>query len=64
MNPIKTGVCVGCRAKSYEQCNKCAYLMEGLVDQQLVDVLMGPIDLSEEVPIENSTSESQQGCLA
>jgi hypothetical protein len=39
-------------------------MLEGQVDQENVDILSGNINLSEEVPRENRTSESQQGSAA
>jgi len=62
--PVKTGTCLGCRAKSFLACFNCSYMKEGLAAQENVDMLTGPINLGEEVPNEVGASESEPGCIA
>ena len=47
--PVKEDCCKGCRAKSYDQCLKCAYLIEGIACQENIVALMEPIDFNSEV---------------
>lgn len=47
--PVKEGVCRGCRAKSFLQCLTCMFMLEGRACQENTEALMEPIELSPEL---------------
>ena len=52
--PVKKGICEGCKAKSFIQCFTCMYMLEGHCCEENMAAVATPIELGapEEVTVD------------